>query len=181
MGQAWGTAAWVLGRGASPGATLDNEACNAKYHAGNHRKREGGRGANGLEAWLCSIILLRGLATIAFIRIFRAPLPFSLHDDPPWRTPLTLPLAAAAAAAAAAVVAIVRRCCCCCSVSCGRRYIIRNLHKINKLNMPDMRCAVGRLPPPRPRPRLDSQSFHFVITRAWDSPNHEGGGREDNQ
>lgn len=29
-------------------------------------------------------------------------------------------------------------------VSCGRRYIIQNLHKINKLNMPDMRCAVGR-------------------------------------
>jgi len=39
------------------------------------------------------------------------------------------------------------RCLCLCIlyfVSCGRRYIIRNLHKINKLNMPDMRCAVGR-------------------------------------
>lgn len=96
-----------------------------------------------------------------------------LHDDPPWRTPLMLPLAAA-------VVAIVSRCCCCCSVSCGRRYIIRNLHKINKLNMPDMRCAVGRQFWPKlrfARLRLDSQSFHFVITRAWDSANHgEGGG-----
>lgn len=44
-----------------------------------------------------------------------------------------------------------RRCLCLCTsylVSCGRRYIIQNLHKINKLNMPDMRCAVGRLEQP---------------------------------
>lgn len=65
---------------------------------------------------------------------------------PPWETPWCC---------------YICSCCCDCLclclyfVSCGRRYIIQNLHKINKLNMPDMRCAVGRQDQPklaRPRP-----------------------------
>lgn len=62
-----------------------------------------------------------------------------------------LPLAAVVVVARCCCCCSRCCCCCCCSVSCGRRYIIRNLHKINKLNMPDMRCAVGRQFWPRHR------------------------------